>query len=242
MHKVVHKTKDMRKKGYAKPGVFWGRRSKKNMMKGVQPGYVKSRLTAHNEVTRWYENGITIVRFHRTDLLWIHPDGSFYINTGGWLSVATKRHLNNALKRHGLDISVEFERKNSRVVISFKTNRGDLITGGFHKAGGFKPDGKILNKYDVEHLHGGTKSSCHWNTHMLELPSHWSSAIYYEDFSSLDAQDKKKVKSFKRDMLKSFGEFNCLDVEYTGAIQSSHYGNLYGVGTCETAKFHFLIK
>jgi len=47
-------------------------------------------------------DGTVSVRYHRTDVAIRHPDGSVTLRTGGWLSVTTKRRINQALRYFGI--------------------------------------------------------------------------------------------------------------------------------------------
>lgn len=53
---------------------------------------------AHNTTIR-HEGGDVIVRLHHTDILTVHPDDSFTLNTGGWETTTTKQRLNALLPR-----------------------------------------------------------------------------------------------------------------------------------------------
>lgn len=85
-----------------------GRRSVKDMRAALPAdGWHAARRTAHNEITRRYggvegEAREAVVRLHETDILTIYRSGAFLINSGGWFTMTTRTHINDALKRHGL--------------------------------------------------------------------------------------------------------------------------------------------
>ena len=47
-------------------------------------------------------DGAVSVRYHRTDVATLHPDGSATLRTGGWRTVTTKRRINQALRYFGI--------------------------------------------------------------------------------------------------------------------------------------------
>lgn len=47
----------------------------------------------NNTYLRRVDGGIA-VRLHATDVVTIHPDGSYTLNTGGWWTVTTKERIN----------------------------------------------------------------------------------------------------------------------------------------------------
>lgn len=52
-----------------------------------------SRKVAHNTYAVLHPDGVAI-RFHRTDILVFHPDGTITVDTGGWHTATTKTRLN----------------------------------------------------------------------------------------------------------------------------------------------------
>ena len=47
-------------------------------------------------------DGTVAVRYHRTDVATLHPDGSVTLRTGGWRTVTAKRRMNQALVYFGI--------------------------------------------------------------------------------------------------------------------------------------------
>ena len=47
-------------------------------------------------------DGAVSVRYHRTDVATLYPDGSVTLRTGGWRTVTTKRRMNQALVYFGI--------------------------------------------------------------------------------------------------------------------------------------------
>ena len=69
------------------------RTTKVDSLRGLQG--VKSAKKVDNstfEVT--YKDGCRAIRLHTTDVVTFRPDGSFFINTGGWLTRTTKDRIN----------------------------------------------------------------------------------------------------------------------------------------------------
>jgi hypothetical protein len=49
-----------------------------------------------------------VVRYHETNILEVEEEwGKLFIRTGGYNTVSTRKHLNDALKRHGFPIRVK---------------------------------------------------------------------------------------------------------------------------------------
>lgn len=61
-------------------------------MAGVQD-YTNAKLVAPNTV-RYEKDGDTIWRFHLTDIIIRHADGSNTLSSGGWRTATTKKRLN----------------------------------------------------------------------------------------------------------------------------------------------------
>lgn len=71
------------------------------ILKGVEKTFSKAKRTGHNEVTRWYDDGTVVVRFYETDIVRRYPSGAIEIDTGGWPTVSTRTHINDALAALG---------------------------------------------------------------------------------------------------------------------------------------------
>lgn len=63
---------------------------------GRQPVTGKARKVANNTF-RFVrpEDGATVIRLHRTDIVQTYVDGRVKLNTGGWQTVTTKDRLNS---------------------------------------------------------------------------------------------------------------------------------------------------
>ena len=57
-------------------------------------------------------DGTVAVRYHRTDVATLHPDGTVTLRTGGWRTVTTKRRINQALRYFGVPTVVYQHRFN----------------------------------------------------------------------------------------------------------------------------------
>lgn len=79
------------------PGDYSGRLKNSEILAGVPKNYVKAKRTGHNEVTRWYADGSSIVRYHLTDIVTRFASGIVLVDNGGWPTVSTRRHINDAL-------------------------------------------------------------------------------------------------------------------------------------------------
>jgi hypothetical protein len=94
----------------------------------VEPGWNSDLVSADNEVTRRYDASVQgprrdVVRYYALDILTLtYSDGRLAyvsINTGTRSTTSTRRHINNALRRHGIK---------ARVAINPDTKR-DAVRG-----------------------------------------------------------------------------------------------------------------
>ena len=51
-------------------------------------------------------NVIYGIQYHRTVIVGIREDGSYFINNGGWFTTTTKRRINEFLQKIGWDASI----------------------------------------------------------------------------------------------------------------------------------------
>src|SRR5882724_5207541 len=63
-------------------------------------------------------DGTVSVRYHRTDVATLHPDGSVTLRTDGWRTVTTKRRINQALRYFGIPAVVYQHRHEWHVAAS----------------------------------------------------------------------------------------------------------------------------
>ena len=63
-------------------------------------------------------DGTVAVRYHRTDVCTLHPDGTVTLRTGGWQTVTTKRRINQALRCFGVPALV-YQRRHDWYVAPF---------------------------------------------------------------------------------------------------------------------------
>jgi hypothetical protein len=74
------------------------RRDKLTMLKGLKPGYTKTKLLERNTIKAWYPDGTTIIRYWDTDVVTINPDGSIVLKSGGFMTNTTKRRIEDNTK------------------------------------------------------------------------------------------------------------------------------------------------
>jgi len=125
-----------------------GRMTKAEILAGVTDAdYVDATISAHNEVTIQYKGGFLVCRLRETDIVAIGPGDSVVINTGGWNTITTRRHVVNFLKRHGFQISLWGDKKRGGNVLTLYHNDGNDRTEipfkqrvVFNREGGFKSD------------------------------------------------------------------------------------------------------
>ncbi len=129
------------RKGYA-PGtgkLKMGYMNNDEIMAGVDsPHIIKVERTTHNEVTMTTKKGLTICRLRETNIAWVNDHGEFGLNTGGWNTIITRRHMQDFLKRQNFDVQI----------------RGDKKAGGI-RLGGLK-GGDIIFKQRVDVLRSRT--------------------------------------------------------------------------------------
>lgn len=68
-------------------------RTKNEMMKGLKPGFVRSKLTGRNTIKAEYPDGSVIIRYWDTDVVTINPDKSIVLNSGGFMTKTTKERI-----------------------------------------------------------------------------------------------------------------------------------------------------
>jgi len=73
------------------------RRTKKDMLADLDCEPVSSRMAGHSTLEYTLEDGTKVIRFHKTDIIRIAPDGTVTLNTGGWKTPTTKKRMNEYL-------------------------------------------------------------------------------------------------------------------------------------------------
>ena len=84
---------------------------------------LSSAKSAHNEVTITYKNGSIVCRLRETNIVYLHPNGAYHLDTGGWNTPTTKRHMVNFLARHGFPISLWGDKKRGGIIL--RDHRGN---------------------------------------------------------------------------------------------------------------------
>lgn len=64
---------------------------------------VELRRKGNTEV--WHAEGMTIVKYHRTNVVKFNED-VIILNTGGWFTLTTKQRMNQTAEEYGLDFRV----------------------------------------------------------------------------------------------------------------------------------------
>lgn len=75
-------------------------------------------LTKKSNTTIREENGYTIVRLHRTDIVKFKPNGEIILHSGKWRTPTTKRRMNEVSEEYNLHFHVY--QKNKEWFICFK--------------------------------------------------------------------------------------------------------------------------
>ncbi len=69
-------------------------KTKTEIMRGI-PDVVKSCFVQRNTIRYTNTHGETVIRFHNTDVLVMHDNGGFELNSGGYRTTTTKERINN---------------------------------------------------------------------------------------------------------------------------------------------------
>lgn len=125
-----------------------GRLTMVEIMAGVEAAdYIDAKISAHNEVTIRYNGGSLVCRLIGTNIVEINADATVVIDTGGWNTMSTRRHVVNFLNRHGFGISMWGDIKRGGNVLALYSNDGKDCTEivfknrvMFNQEGGFVTD------------------------------------------------------------------------------------------------------
>ena len=98
---------------------------------GIEPKVTK--LVARNTLRYMDAEGVEYTRFHDTDIIIRHVDGSISVDTGGWNTMTTRARLNEFLPRH-----------------RFYTGSGQLYIDGkpMNQRAQINPDGSVWTDVD----------------------------------------------------------------------------------------------
>ncbi len=70
------------------------RQTKKDMLSTCNRPVLSSMIVANNTLEISYADGTVAIRFHNTDVVVFHTDGSVTLDSGGWRTPATKDRIN----------------------------------------------------------------------------------------------------------------------------------------------------
>jgi len=73
------------------------RKSKRDMIASLPGPITKSRMVARNTIEYETPAGETVTRLHGTDVVRKLPDGSIFLDTGGWNTMTTRGRMSGAL-------------------------------------------------------------------------------------------------------------------------------------------------
>ncbi len=73
------------------------RRNKRDMLAALDCKPTSAKMAGHSTLEYVRPDGVTVTRFHETDVVMVDPDGTITLNTGGFLTPTTKLRLNDAL-------------------------------------------------------------------------------------------------------------------------------------------------
>lgn len=112
---------EQRDSGFPVPreDVKTGRMTNAEIMADVDADPVSVKRTGHNEVTRLLDNGTIICRLRETDIVYLFANGVIKIDTGGWNTPTTRRHVMDFLSRHKFYCSLFGDKKRG----------GNILTG-----------------------------------------------------------------------------------------------------------------
>lgn len=77
--------------------MFEGKRTKADILSGVDAEIVKSKFVDNNTVEYTTADGRRVIRLHDTDIITFMPNGKIILNSGGWKTMTTKNRINGFL-------------------------------------------------------------------------------------------------------------------------------------------------
>ena len=72
-----------------------------------------------------------------------------------------------------------------------------------------------------------------------ELPTHWATALMYDDTSGLDPEDQAQYDAYCRAMDERYLSWHCVDISDDDQFMRHHDAAPYGVLACNVATFMF---
>lgn len=73
------------------------RRTKREMVEDISGEFTEANMIGHSTLEYYRPDGTRVIRFHRTDVVTIAPNGTVTLNTGGFETPTTKKRLNDYL-------------------------------------------------------------------------------------------------------------------------------------------------
>ena len=71
-----------------------------NLYNYALDGLIEARKVASNTWFARLKNGVSIYKFHNTEIIRIVPTGHIYLNNGGWPTATTKNRMNDFAPVH----------------------------------------------------------------------------------------------------------------------------------------------
>ena len=141
---------------------------KNDLLKGIEPGFISSKIISRNTLKATYPGGKIIIYYWSTPVITINPDGSTVLKSGGYLTKTTKRRIEentdiminqiNSIWYVLTNRSIPGKRDKSMFYDGITINRKGKITSGIRvppvkEITRFKKDvGKLVNLITVENL------------------------------------------------------------------------------------------
>lgn len=145
-----------REAGYPVPRtkVEYGRMTKPEIMAEVSDhDYIDAKFSAHNEITIRYKDGALVCRFRETNVVEIDGNNVVVIDTGGWNTISTRRHVIDFLKRHGFKISMWGDkRRGGNVLILPYSHENERQEIPFKKQIMFNQEGGVVSDLGNESI------------------------------------------------------------------------------------------
>jgi hypothetical protein len=76
----------------------------------------------------------------------------------------------------------------------------------------------------------------------LDLPEHWSSALFYDDTSGFEYEDDTQFQAFCEWAVKNYGTSEPVDMEEDGNFATYHDAKKFGVLACNVHKYTFIVN
>ncbi len=110
---VSHTEKGAAQRGYPTTEVTWGPRTLDELTADITPGNIASRTRLGKAAAEIVlkQSGVILCRLHNTVIAKINANGCLWLNTGGWNTVTTYRHMEKFAGRHNFNIKVGGNKK-----------------------------------------------------------------------------------------------------------------------------------